>query len=127
MKKWFLIIALLFQVTTWASGPNDGIYEVSFDGTFVFFASIHQNGDQLILLSLDDSSLHWEGLSGTQFGEEYEMSVIVGTSEAIGLLNFTDDTNAVMLIFNCLPVLGVDPGAVCSIPEGASLDLAKIF
>ena len=70
MKKWFLIIPLLFQVTTWASGPNDGIYEVSFDGTFVFFASIHQNGDQLILLSLADSSLHWEGLSGTQFGED---------------------------------------------------------
>lgn len=123
MKKLLLILALSLPGVAFAAGPNDGIYNATLDGSFVFFVSIHQSGDQVIFLTLDNPPDRWEGLTGTRTGDTVPLDAVVASGSIDLTLTFNSATAATATIAACTP----DPGQTCSFPNGAILQLSKIF
>lgn len=123
MKKLILVLALIAPYYAYAAEVNDGIYEVSVDGEFLFFASLHQNGSEVILINLDVDSLEWEALSGARTEDSALMSVVVGPGSGSLTMTFESENNLTLTLDSCVP----DPDSVCEFSENTVFRLMKIF
>ncbi len=123
MKQLILVIALVVPYYAYAAGANDGIYEVSIGGEIVFYVSLHQNGNEVVLINLDIDSLEWEALSGTRTDDFALMSIIIGPGTGSLTVIFENESNATLTLDTCVP----DPDTECQFPNNTTFQLTKIF
>ncbi len=120
-------LALCFTLTAQASGPNDGIYVMTYEAVpdYSDFVSIHQNGDTILFITLDPSDFTWEVLQGVRQGNQASLQYALGgnSGSVVLMLEFLTATTAALSLEAC----SADPGSVCNFPDGAQFDLIKAF
>tara|TARA_R110002073_G_scaffold330582_2_gene514496 strand:+ start:266 stop:532 length:267 start_codon:yes stop_codon:yes gene_type:complete len=84
MKKLLLtIIFFLLPITSFASGPYDGIYSMNFSGIgLIGYTSIHENNNSemiAIFIQPNPNDATWEALSGTRTDNSVQFKSIAGT------------------------------------------------
>ena len=78
MRFVVLFFISILSLPVAASGPNDGIYNMTTDlasGEFEY-VTIHQNGDALVLIFLDPDDSTWLALQGIRQGDTTDFNLI---------------------------------------------------
>ncbi len=129
MKKLIILITLLFlPLTSFASGPFDGIYSISFNGVVENYATVLETNNQIVVVIVDpDPKNTWSPLSGVRTGNSVTLTQLQGVSPSDIKLNttvtFNDSDVSKATINSCVD------GATfnCKFPTGITVDLNKIF
>lgn len=125
MKKAILVFVFFVTMTGQASaaGVYDGIWSFYYHGVAIGYASVHQSGDQIIAISLDND-LTWEASAGTLVGNTIAVETIVSNVSAVLDVVFTSSTTLTMTQRSCVPIYA---GYYCTFPNGAFVTGQKIF
>ncbi len=134
MKKMItaLVLLLLSSTSVVASGPFDGIYAFSVNGSAAGFASIHENNGVMIAITLEPSPFDstWEAIRGTRNGNTARMNSIFGTVNLeIDITFNSDNVTGTATIISCSDDDddSSNDDDNCDIPPGTVLGLTKIF
>jgi hypothetical protein len=85
MKK-IITLFLLFALysPSYAAGPYDGIYAISFNGFISNYASVHETDNQVIVILVDPNPNNtWGPASGIRTGNSVTLTEISGVSPSL--------------------------------------------
>lgn len=128
MKKFVVIIGLVIAIfmvvempSAEASGVYDGIWLIKYKGTDIGYASIHENGQQLVFVTLTPDT-DWEALYGTRVDNKATLSTIIAKVNASIAIVFSSSTELSFTQTSCTP-----KEESCNFPKGASFSAVKLF
>ena len=129
MKNLIIAFSLSFCITSFAAGPNDGVYSMTSVDIVPgesLFASLHQTDDVvvIIVLSLEsDGEASWDAAQGTRTGDSVELVFLIEGDGLRLLLEFNGTLNATGTITGC----AASPDNLCDPVIWTVFDLVKYF
>lgn len=128
MKKLLLsAILLLLPVTSFASGPYDGVYSMNLNGFIINYMSIHENENNMvaIIIESDSNDATWEALNGIRTNNTAELRSILGTVDLDVSVTFNNDGTASAFINSCIGECDLPDDSILS--SGSVLNFVKVF
>lgn len=129
VNRFTILLSLLFlPFTANAAGLYDGVWELLVPGVSGLYGSIHQSGDTIVLVGLDDDDEDgaWSAYMGQLQGTEVELSTVIsghGTT-LVYYANFTSATTIEVTQLSCTPVNLCD---ALELPNNFQISAVKIF
>lgn len=112
-----LLVLPFISISSFAAGDYDGIWETSVGG----YASITQNGNSVVAVSLEPLNLEWEAFQGDLVNNSVTMLTVVGVTTASIRLDFTSTSSMQITVISCAPV------SECDFSPGTQFTAVKIF
>ncbi len=128
MKKLLLSATLfLLPITSFASGPYDGIYSMNLNGFIINYMSIHENENNMvaIIIESDPNDATWEALNGIRTNNTAGLRSILGTVDLDVSVTFNNNGTASALVNSCNGECDLPGGSILS--NGSVLDFVKVF
>ena len=126
MKKFalsLLIVLGLFSAEAQATGPYDGIWAMTYQGTVVGYVTVQENAGTVVAVWLANDNLSWVAYLGPRNGNTLDVSAILGGVTARVTGTFTSPSAFTGTQVFC--VAAVDWN--CLLPNGATILGARIW
>ena len=118
-STFLFFLTMGFSMSSNAQGLYDGIWQL--DSTS--FATIQQNGTQIISIALDLNTRTFEVSSGNLSGNTVDLTTIVGAGVATNRVTFTSATTLESTLIACTPAAGF----TCDVPLGTVFTASRAF
>lgn len=123
MKKLILLLALTFPFAAFAQSNYTGIWATDTDQPMEYY-SIHQNGNDIVVATLDASKGQWSAYEGVLTDAQVTLRSIFSIGADISVeVQFTSPTQAQFTILSCK----ANPEYFCALPIDIPFPMKKIF